>query len=91
TGEDAMAQRPAGAPDVRVVEVVIPEGSPVAGVTLAGSRVRETTGASIVGIQRAGVPILNPAPVLRLAKGDAVLLLGTPEQVEAARRLISGE
>jgi K+/H+ antiporter YhaU regulatory subunit KhtT len=62
----------------------------MAGVTLAGSRVRETTGASIVGLRRDGVPILNPAPVLRLAAGDAVVLLGTPQQVAAARQLFAG-
>jgi len=88
TGEAPLTQRPAGAAEgVHVEEVPVPPGSPMAGVTLAGSRIRETTGATVVGLRREGVPILNPAPVLRLAEGDAVVLLGTPRQVADARRL----
>ena len=72
---------------VELQELLVPDGSPLAGHTLAGSRIRETTGASIVGLRRHGVPILNPAPVLRLQPGDVVVLLGSPTQVAAARAL----
>jgi CPA2 family monovalent cation:H+ antiporter-2 len=75
---------------VQIEEIDITPASPLAGHTLAGSRLREKTGASIVGLRREGVPILNPAPVLRLQPGDTVVVLGSPQQVTAARKLFDG-
>ncbi|HEX2021075.1 MAG TPA: cation:proton antiporter, partial [Candidatus Thermoplasmatota archaeon] len=72
---------------VQIEELDVVEGSPISGLTLAGSRLRELTGASIVGLRRDGVPILNPAPVLRLRPGDAVVVIGSPSQIEGARAL----
>lgn len=72
---------------VEIEEMEVVEHAPIAGLTLAGSRIRETTGASIVGIRREGVPILNPAPVMRLRPGDSVVVLGSPAQLDAARKL----
>ena len=89
TSELPTEQRPVGTVEqgVEIEEIDVVEGSPLAGHTLAGSRIRETTGASIVGLRRDGVPILNPAPVLRLQVGDTVVVLGSSAQVEAARRM----
>lgn len=72
---------------IDIEEFEVEEGSPMSGVTLAGSRIRERTGASVVGVRREGVPILNPAPVMRLRPGDSVVVLGSPQQLEEARRL----
>lgn len=82
--------RPEGTTEggVEIEEIDIRSDSPLAGVTLAGSRIRERTGASIVGLRRDGVPILNPAPVLRLKPGDTVVVLGSRAQVDAARALL---
>ncbi|UCF36084.1 MAG: potassium channel protein [Acidobacteriota bacterium] len=58
-------------------------GSVVAGKSLRESRIRETTGASIVGLKRPGsgvLPSLKPDSVLQV--GDTVFALGTREQVE---------
>lgn len=89
--EGPAAERPsAGSDRVQVEEIEVTETSPLSGITLAGSRIRETTGASVVGIRRDGVPILNPAPVMRLRPGDAIVVLGSAEQVRAVRRLVSG-
>lgn len=89
TSEAPTEQRPRGTADqgVHIEEIEVLPGSPLAGHTLAGSRLRETTGASIVGLRRDGVPILNPAPVLRLHPGDTVVVLGSPAQVAAARKM----
>lgn len=89
TTEAPAEHRPVGTTHggVRIEEIDVAPASPLAGHTLAGSRIRETTGASIVGMRREGVPILNPAPVLRLQPGDTVVVLGSPAQIEAARRL----
>jgi len=50
---------------------------------------RSVSGASIVGIDRAGHSIVNPPPTEELIGGDEVLLLGRPEQLTAARQLLT--
>jgi CPA2 family monovalent cation:H+ antiporter-2 len=89
TMEGPIGERPYGSTSegVHIVEIEVTSGSPLAGHTLAGSQLREKTGASIVGLRRSGVPMLNPAPVLRLQPGDTVVVLGSPAQVAAARLL----
>lgn len=47
---------------------------------------RERTGASIVAIERNGGTIVNPSPDETLQEADQVLLLGSREQLESARR-----
>ncbi|MFA5861125.1 MAG: cation:proton antiporter [Candidatus Thermoplasmatota archaeon] len=91
TAEAPPSQRPAAhaGDGIEVEEIQVTDGSPLKGVTLAGSRIRETTGASVVGVRRAGVPILNPAPVMRLHPGDSIVVLGSPAQVRAVRKLLS--
>jgi CPA2 family monovalent cation:H+ antiporter-2 len=49
---------------------------------------RSETGASIVGLERAGVTTVNPGPDEELLAGDQVLLLGKAEQLEKARTLL---
>ena len=89
TGEAPATARPTlrASEGVDIEEFDVAEGSPMSGVTLAGSRIRETTGASVVGVRRDGVPILNPAPVMRLRPGDSVVVLGSPAQLDAVRTL----
>jgi CPA2 family monovalent cation:H+ antiporter-2 len=55
-----------------------------------GKRVRELqlrseTGASIVGIERNGVSLINPGPDEELQTGDQVSLLGTRAQLASAK------
>lgn len=89
TAELPAIERPSSAAGdhVDIEEFDVEDGSPMSGVTLAGSRIRETTGASVVGVRRDGVPILNPAPVMRLQPGDSVLVLGSTAQLGAVRRM----
>ncbi len=49
---------------------------------------RSETGASIVGLERAGVTTVNPGPDEELLAGDQVLLLGKAGQLEKARALL---
>jgi len=68
----------------------IPENSEFTGKTLAQSRIRERSGASVVGLKRPGKGILTsvkPDTVLRA--GDKIFALGTRSQVEALTRLIT--
>ena len=71
------------------LEMVTLEG----GWTVIGKRIRElqlrtATGASIVGIERHGTNIINPGPEEELQAGDQVFLLGTPNQLVAAKAVL---
>jgi CPA2 family monovalent cation:H+ antiporter-2 len=64
-----------------------------AGTSTAGKRIREIglrtqSGASIVGIEREAVSILNPDPDEELKAGDHVLLLGTAKQLADAEKVL---
>jgi K+/H+ antiporter YhaU regulatory subunit KhtT len=52
-------------------------------------QLRARTGASVVGIERGGESLVNPDPDEELLPGDDVLLIGTKEHLEAARRLLA--
>jgi CPA2 family monovalent cation:H+ antiporter-2 len=71
--------------------VGVPNGSPLDGQTLAGLRLRTTSGVSVVGIIRDGRLIANPDGDSRLERGDLVAVLGTREQIarfEVARKAV---
>lgn len=58
--------------------------------TIGDLQLRSITGASIVGIERAGQSLINPEPDQVLQVGDLVLLIGTPAQLQAARDVLTG-
>ncbi len=69
----------------------VPPGSILAGKTLGELSFRTHTGASVVGLERAGVRYTTMLPETILEEGDLLLLLGKPEEVGEARRLVEGE
>lgn len=76
--------------DMEMDTVTVPADSPAAGVVLREFQLRSRTGATIASIERAGVLIPNPEPELALRVNDRVLLMGTLEQLRAARTLLKG-
>jgi len=62
-----------------------------AGKLISELELRTKTGANIVGIERAGESIINPAPHEELRAGDHVLLLGSREQLSLATALLEGK
>ena len=62
----------------------IPEGSWLSCKTLREIKLRRKTGATALGIQKAGVAMNNPDPDTILEKGDVLILFGWPEQLEAS-------
>ena len=71
--------------------VLVPERSPAAGKLIREIALRTRTGASVVGIERAGQSLVNPGPDEEVLPGDKVLLLGVAGQLRAARALIGGD
>ncbi|MHB8791318.1 MAG: potassium channel family protein [Desulfobulbaceae bacterium] len=57
----------------------------LAGKSLVESRLRETTGCSVVALTRSGELILNPDPQLPLEEDDELVLIGT---VDAEKRFM---
>jgi CPA2 family monovalent cation:H+ antiporter-2 len=64
--------------------VVLPEGSPFVGRSIAELAVRSRTGVSIVAVSRGREVRFNPATDFRFAAGDWIAVIGADDQVEAA-------
>lgn len=89
-----------GAPDLDKLELVLGsleiewvplhDDSTLVGHTLAESRLRQRTGASVVAVLRGDTAIPNPPIDTTFAIGDTLLLIGDDAQTEAARRLVEG-
>jgi CPA2 family monovalent cation:H+ antiporter-2 len=72
--------------DADLESVAIPANSPAAGKLIRELELRTRTGASIVAVERAGVNTVSPDPDEELQVNDQVLLLGSPTQLEKARK-----
>jgi CPA2 family monovalent cation:H+ antiporter-2 len=70
--------------------VTIADSSPAVRRLIGELRLRTVTGASIVGIERAGEKIINPGPDEEIEAGDRILLLGSSAQLDAARVFLEG-
>ncbi len=67
----------------RLTLVSVPKDSPLAGRTLAESRIGRTLGLTILGLQRQGRKQLTVRPDTVLASGDYLLALGRLDRLEA--------
>ena len=70
--------------------VTLERDAALAGRTLQNFPLRTQTGASVVAIMRGDTAIPNPGVDTVFEPGDTVLIVGSHEQCEAARELISG-
>jgi K+:H+ antiporter len=68
--------------------VGIAPDSPAARRRIRELELRTRTGASVVGIERKGVNLINPGPDEELQPGDQILLLGSRAQLDAAREVL---
>jgi CPA2 family monovalent cation:H+ antiporter-2 len=76
--------------EARLETILLAEGMPGAGSTPRHLDLKKRTGAFLVGIERDGMEIVNPdADELLLAK-DQLLLLGSREQLDAAKTVLAG-
>jgi CPA2 family monovalent cation:H+ antiporter-2 len=77
--------------EARLRNLEIREGMPAAGTRIRDLRVRTLTGATIIGLERAGAAMVNPSPEEELRPGDTVLLLGNEIQIDASVALLEGQ
>ncbi len=59
--------------------------SPACGRTLRELDLRAATGVTIIAVVRSGRPTTNPPPDLRLEAGDVLVIVGTHQQLDAAK------
>lgn len=79
-------------PDMLRLELkslTVPPESSLIGRHLRQIRLRNRTGASVVGIERHGRHMMNPSPTTALQAGDHLYLIGSAEQIAAARSLLT--
>lgn len=68
--------------------ITVPDGSPLAGATIAEGQLRTRTGVSIVALIRSGATIPAPGPEQLLDRGDVVVAAGTPPGLQQLRGLL---
>lgn len=69
--------------------IVLPPESPFATRALGDTAMRTRTGVSVVAVIRDGEVSPSPSPAFPLQAGDRLIVVGTPDGVEAARLLLS--
>jgi voltage-gated potassium channel len=77
---------------LRLEEVTIPDGSRWAGSTLADIRIPQRTKLLVMGVSHAeegGRFVFNPSAQEKLAGGDALIVMGTPDQRGQLERLLA--
>ena len=75
--------------EARLETVEVQPGTEAAGQMIAELKLRTQTGASVVGIERHGTSIVNPGPDEELESGDQILLIGSEDQLNAAKELLT--
>lgn len=76
---------------VETDSVALAAESPLIGLSLRELDLRGRTGASVLAILRAGETLANPNPSLVLDPGDALVFMGSDEEIAAARAVLAGE
>ncbi len=68
----------------------VPDDSPHLGRSLAELDFRAATGTTVVGVIRHERTTYSPGPELRLERGDTLMLLGEPADIDRAREFLHG-
>ncbi|MGA8209987.1 MAG: cation:proton antiporter regulatory subunit [Nocardioidaceae bacterium] len=76
-------------PGLRAADLRVPAHSRYAGRSLAETRTRSLTGASIVAIVRGEQVVTSPVPTELLQADDVLVVVGTDDAIAAVRRLLS--
>lgn len=70
-------------------EIRVSDDSPMIGRNIGSLQFWQQTGATIIAIRRGQNVIISPGPTAELYGGDAIILIGTADAVDAAYRLVS--
>jgi TrkA domain protein len=78
------------ATELLVERLPIVAGSPYAGRTLGETQARTKTGASVVAVLRGDRMIASPGPDFEFEPNDVVVVVGTPQGIEAVAQILGG-
>ncbi|MFH1150936.1 MAG: potassium channel protein [Actinomycetota bacterium] len=70
-------------PEYQLIEYRVDGTSPVAGMTIAETGLRERTGVTILAVRGEGATAFSPNPPAdtRISRDDVLIMIGTPEQM----------
>src|SRR3989442_7418432 len=77
-------------PQMDVERIVLGSNAPVVGQTIADTALRSKTGALILAVRHGESDVATPAADFRLAAGDVLVVVGQPQQLKSAYRLLTG-
>lgn len=89
--DTSQVAKPSLLRDADLETITLATDSPAIGKMIRELELRTRTGASIVAIERGGFNSVNPGPDEELQVNDQVLLLGSPTQLEKARKHLLGD
>ncbi|MEZ0310428.1 MAG: cation:proton antiporter [Myxococcota bacterium] len=75
--------------DMKIETALVHMNSPLSGASLVSLRLRNETGALVVGVRRGDTLLDNPDPTVPLEPGDIVYLAGTRDALGKALRLFA--
>jgi CPA2 family monovalent cation:H+ antiporter-2 len=76
-------------PDADLITVRLGENAPLAGKSLAESRLRKEHGITVMAIRRGQTTITNPGAETVMQPADILYLIGAPDRLTKARALFS--
>jgi K+/H+ antiporter YhaU regulatory subunit KhtT len=77
-------------PQMHVERIVLGEQAPAVGRTIADTGLRSKTGALILAVRRGESDVATPSADFRLQAGDVLVVVGQPQQIKSAYRLLTG-
>ena len=77
-------------PQMHVERIALGPDAPVVGQSLAETGLRSRTGALVLAVRRGESDIATPEATFRLAAGDVLVVVGQPQQLRGAHRLLTG-
>lgn len=78
--------------NLRIDEVVIPEGSAAVGKTLDDIQVQQGSNALLLAVRTAGDEwVYNPPPTHEIRAGEALIFMGSPEDARTVCNVVDGE
>ena len=78
-------------PQMHVERIVLGANALAVGKTLADTGLRSQTGALVLAVRRGKSDLATPDASFRLAVGDVLVVVGQPQQLQGAYRLLTGE
>lgn len=77
-------------PQMHVERIILGPTSPAVGQTLADTGLRSKTGALVLAVRRGESDLATPEASFQLDAGDVLVVVGQPQQLKGAHRLLTG-